>query len=224
MARCVIQTRLPFGHFFNQKEVLLRKFLRIFDCKQLSFLLKTADEIGYREHHALAQRLQSSYPTLFPQSPHHKAYAFSATAKPRTQQSAQAFAAGLAGLPLAQAVRALREAGEVGSEGVLSPEHLPHAPIDEDRLLRFHSMCRRYQLEVKNNDTLDVAVKGGDAAKLLRDAVGRQVAAALAEAGVALAALDDDEENCKAAEGGGDSAEALRGVDSAAMKAIWKAC
>ncbi len=172
----------------------------------------TLHVIGQREHYALARRLQERLPTLFPADlDQHGAYEFSATAKPRTQQSARAFAAGLAGLPFEAIDTALPQ--------------LLHAPIDADRLLRFHTMCPRYTAEVKENDTVcgdDAGVKGATTATLL-PAVARSVRNSLIRAGVSLTA---DDQTCggPGVEDGDERCEHEWDVDSKAMKAIWKAC
>ena len=155
----------------------------------------TLHDTGRREHHALAQRLQAAFPSLFPPAPDDPAYAFSATAKPRTQQSAQAFAAGLAGAD------------------ALTPDtlaSLPHAALGEDPLLRFHKMCPRYESSVKDNATLDRDAKGGDPS-LLRRIVARRLGATLSAAGVTITPEE---------EGGGK----VGAVDDKAMKAVWKVC
>ncbi len=172
----------------------------------------TLHDTGRREHHALARRLQERLPTLFPADlDQHRAYEFSATAKPRTQQSARAFAAGLAGLPYEAIEAALPQ--------------LEHAPIDADRLLRFHTMCPRYTAEVKKNDTLsgdDGGLKGATAATLL-PAVAWSVRNSLTRAGVSLAA---DAQTCgrSGVEDRGERCTEEWDVDVKAMKAIWKAC
>jgi hypothetical protein len=186
----------------------------------------TLHRIGRLEQHALARRLQARYPALFPALlGQDRAYIGSATAKPRTQQSARAFAAGLAGLPPA-----------TEAEDALLPQ-LQHAPLDADRLLRSHTMCPRYTAAIKENSTLDDGgVVKGTSSGALRPAVARNVRSALHRAGVSLAprAAAPAAGSCSSdADGDGGKghgacdpgdAQSEWEIDDASMKAIWKAC
>jgi hypothetical protein len=103
-------------------------------------------DVGRDELSHIARRLQGEFPALFPPSiePAPAHYDFGATAKPRTQQSARAFASGLVG----------------GAEADVLGE-IQHAPLDADPLLRFHKACPRYQASIKDNDTLVDIQAGG---------------------------------------------------------------